>query len=79
MHFPIADVNEQKVDKLQDASETLTMADTDKQETNVRGDISEAQTDLDKMLSSEVQDTCRETSGLVDDKPAQEGTVGAHY
>lgn len=68
------DVNEQKVDKLQDASETLTMADTDKQETNVRGDISEAQTDLDKMLSSEVQDTCRETSGLVDDKPAQEGT-----
>uniref|UniRef100_A0A453NED0 Helicase ATP-binding domain-containing protein n=1 Tax=Aegilops tauschii subsp. strangulata TaxID=200361 RepID=A0A453NED0_AEGTS len=68
------DVNERKVDKLQDASETLTMADTDKQETNAREDISEAQTDLDKMLSSEVQDTRRETSGLVDDKPAQEGT-----
>ena len=55
------------------------MADTDKQETNAREDISEAQTDLDKMLSSEVQDTRRETSELVDDKPAQEGTVGAHY
>ncbi|KAF7078257.1 hypothetical protein CFC21_082726 [Triticum aestivum] len=68
------DVNERKVDKLQDASETLTMADTDKQEANIRGDISEAQTDLDKMLSSEVKDTRRETSGLVDDKPAQEGT-----
>ncbi|KAM3228476.1 hypothetical protein ACQJBY_059873 [Aegilops geniculata] len=68
------DVNERKVDKLQDASETLTMADTDKQEANVRGDISEAQTDLDKMLSSEVKDTRRETSELVDDKPAQEGT-----
>ncbi|KAM3240228.1 hypothetical protein ACQJBY_053740 [Aegilops geniculata] len=67
------DVNERKVDKLQDASETLTMADTDKQEANVRVDISEAQTDLDKMLSSEVKDTRRETSELVDDKPAQEG------
>ena len=54
------------------------MAETDKQEANIRGDISEAQTDLDKMLSSEVKDTRRETSGLVDDKPAQEGTVGAH-
>ncbi|KAE8807411.1 Helicase SKI2W [Hordeum vulgare] len=68
------DVNERKVDKLQDASETLPMADTDKLEANIRGDISEAQTDLDKMLSSEVRDTRRETSGLVDDKPAQEGT-----
>ncbi|VAI55649.1 unnamed protein product [Triticum turgidum subsp. durum] len=68
------DVNERKVDKLQDASETLTMAETDKQEANVRGDVSEAQTDLDKMLSSEVKDARGETSGLVDDKPAQEGT-----
>lgn len=67
------DVNEQKVDKLQDDSETLTRADADKQEVNVTGDVSEAQMDLDKMLSSEVQDTHRETSGLGDDKPAQEG------
>ncbi|KAF7083726.1 hypothetical protein CFC21_087488, partial [Triticum aestivum] len=48
--------------------------ETDKQEANVRGDVSEAQTDLDKMLSSEVKDARGETSGLVDDKPAQEGT-----
>jgi antiviral helicase SKI2 len=77
-HFPFADINEQKVDKLQDGSETLARADTDKHEVNVIGDASEAQMDLDKMLSSEVQDTRRETSGL-GDKPAQEGTVGALY
>jgi antiviral helicase SKI2 len=64
---------------LQDASETLAQEDTDKQEANVIGDVSEAQTDLDKMLSSELQDTHRETSGLSDDKPAQEGKVDPHY
>jgi hypothetical protein len=31
------------------------------------------------MLSSELQDTHRETSGLSDDKPAQEGKVDPHY
>ena len=64
---------------MQDASENLARADADKQEVNVIGDVSEAQIDLDKMLSSEVQDTRRETIGLGDGKPSQEGTVGALY
>ena len=64
---------------MQDASENLARADADKQEVNVIGDVSEAQIDLDKMLSSEVQDTRRKTIGLGDGKPSQEGTVGALY
>lgn len=71
------EINERKVDTLQGASATLTRPDTDKQEFDVIGDVSEAQTDLDKMLSSEVQDTHRELSGSADDKPAQEGMVWA--
>lgn len=71
------DVDERKVDTLQDACETLTRPDAEKQEVDVIGDVSEDQTDLDQMLSSEVQDTRRESGGSGDDKLAQEGKVWA--
>lgn len=71
------DVDERKIDTLQDAYETLTRSDAEKQEVDAIGDVSEDQTDLDQMLSSEVQDTRRESGGSGDDKPAQEGKVWA--
>ncbi|KAL6888475.1 hypothetical protein ACP4OV_009501 [Aristida adscensionis] len=71
-----SDLDKPKVDALQEASETSKL-DTEKQEINITLDVSEAQTDLDQMLSSEVQSTHRESSGLGDDKPIQDDKVWA--
>ncbi|OEL22541.1 DExH-box ATP-dependent RNA helicase DExH11 [Dichanthelium oligosanthes] len=72
------EVGEQKVDVLQDASETITKLDAEKHEVDVIRDDPETQTDLDKMLSSEVQDTRRESGVSGDDKPTQDGKVWAY-
>jgi antiviral helicase SKI2 len=74
--FPLAGVGEQKVDTLQDASETVTKLEAERHEVAATSDDPGAQTDLDLMLSAEVQYTQRESGVSGDDKPTQDGKVG---
>nr|CAB3448922.1 unnamed protein product [Digitaria exilis] len=67
-------VGEQKIDALQDASETITKLDAEK---HVLDDDPETQTDLDLVLSSEVKDTRRESGVSGDNKATQDGKVWA--
>lgn len=71
----MAEVDKQKVDALQDTSETVINLNADKLEVDITRDISESQTDLDQMLSSEVEDTRRKSGGAGEDKTAQDGKV----
>lgn len=75
-HIPLAGVGEQKVDALQDASETVTKLDAEKHEVDAISDDPGTQTDLDLMLSAEVQYARRESGVSGDDKPTQDGKVG---
>lgn len=75
----MAEIGEQKVDASQDASETITTLDAEKQEVDVIRDVPETQTDLDQMLSSEVQDAGREQGVSGDEKPTQDGMVSTLY
>ncbi|KAJ1277977.1 hypothetical protein BS78_04G044500 [Paspalum vaginatum] len=70
-------VGKQNIDLLQDVSGTITKLDTENQEVVVKKDVPETQTDLDQMLSSEVQGTRRESGVSSDDKPTQDGKVWA--
>lgn len=70
-------VGEQKVDAWQDASETVTKLDAEKHESGAISDDPGTQTDLDLMLSAEVQYTRRESGVSGDDKPTQDGKVWA--
>ncbi|XP_025811051.1 DExH-box ATP-dependent RNA helicase DExH11 isoform X3 [Panicum hallii] len=70
-------VGEQKVDVWQGASETITKLDAENHEADVIRDDPETQTDLDQMLSSEVQDTRKESGISGDDKPTHDGKVWA--
>ncbi|AQK68646.1 DExH-box ATP-dependent RNA helicase DExH11 [Zea mays] len=71
------EIGEQKVDALQDEFESITTLDDEKQEVDVIRNVPETQTDLDQMLSSEVQDTGREPGASGDKKPTQDGMVWA--
>ncbi|AQK68647.1 DExH-box ATP-dependent RNA helicase DExH11 [Zea mays] len=73
----INEIGEQKVDALQDEFESITTLDDEKQEVDVIRNVPETQTDLDQMLSSEVQDTGREPGASGDKKPTQDGMVWA--
>jgi hypothetical protein len=75
----MAEVGEQKVDVWQGASETITKLDAENHEADVIRDDPETQTDLDQMLSSEVQDTRKESGISGDDKPTHDGKVGTLY
>ena len=75
-HFPLAGVGEQKVDAWQDASETVTKLDAEKHESGAISDDPGTQTDLDLMLSAEVQYTRRESGVSGDDKPTHDAKVG---
>ena len=76
----MAEIGEQKVDALQDASETITTLDAEKQEVDVIRDVPETQTDLDQMLSSEVQAAAGREPGVSgDEKPTQDGMVSTLY
>ena len=76
----MAEIGEQKVDALQDASETITTLDAEKQEVDVIRDVPETQTDLDQMLSSEAQAAAGREPGVSgDEKPTQGGMVSTLY
>jgi antiviral helicase SKI2 len=75
----LAEIAEQKVDALQDEFESITTLDDEKQEVDVIRNVPETQTDLDQMLSSEVQDTGREPGASGDKKPTQDGMVSTLY
>jgi hypothetical protein len=75
----LAEVDKQKVDALQETSETVTNLYAEKLEVDIIRDVAESQTDLDKMLSSEVQDTHRKPGGLGDDKPTEDDKVSTLY
>lgn len=64
---------------MQGASETITTLDAEKQEVDVVSDVPETQTDLDQMLSSEVQDTARESGVSGDEKRTQDAKVRTLY
>ncbi|CAL5060163.1 unnamed protein product [Urochloa decumbens] len=70
-------VGRQKVDALHDASETIAKLDAEKHEVDAIRDDPKTQTDLDLVLSSEIQDTLRESGVSGDDKPTQDGKVWA--
>jgi len=73
----INEIGKQKV-ALQDASETIITLDAKKQEADVIRDVPETQTDLDQMLSSEVQAAAGREPGVSgDEKPTQDGMVWA--
>ncbi|GJM90263.1 hypothetical protein PR202_ga06525 [Eleusine coracana subsp. coracana] len=70
------EVDERKLDALQDTCETpIKLAE--KLEVDIIRDSSESQTDLDQMLSSEVQDTRRKSGGSGNDKTTQDGKAWA--
>ncbi|KAK3156055.1 hypothetical protein QOZ80_2AG0102210 [Eleusine coracana subsp. coracana] len=70
------EVDERKLDALQDTCETpIKLAE--KLEVDIIRDSSESQTDLDQMLSSEVQDTRRKSGGSGSDKTTQDGKAWA--
>ncbi|GJN19044.1 hypothetical protein PR202_gb06276 [Eleusine coracana subsp. coracana] len=70
------EVDERKLDALQDTSETRIKL-AEKLEVYIIRDSSESQTDLDQMLSSEVLDTRRKSGGPGNDKMTQDGKVWA--
>jgi antiviral helicase SKI2 len=61
---------------LQDASETVPKLDAEKHEVVAISDDPGGQTDLDLMLSAEVQHTRKESGVSGDDKPTRDGKVG---